>query len=250
MTSPSADPFASLAPASPLLIAARIDSPAGQALSDRARSLMTPDEVARHDRYHFERNRLEFRVTRALVRLSLGRLLGAEPSALRFEAGSHGKPALVSPGAPRLRFNLSNTDGLVALLLALDHDAGVDVEPRDRRVEARSVAHRFFSPTEVGHLFALPPGQHHERFLAYWTLKEAYIKACGLGLAIPLDHFSFLLDSGSSIQIAFAPERDDDPSAWQFARPPVSDAHLAAVALRRPGADLAVQVADASLLVT
>ncbi len=243
------DLLAALSPSSPLLVAAWLDSDAGEALAERARTLMNPDEQARHDRYRFERNRREFRVTRSLVRLTLGRLLGVDPTSLQFGAGSHGKPELVAPSAGRLRFNLSNTEGLVALLVALDHDAGVDVEPLDRTVDARGVAHRFFSPTEVAHLFALPPAQHGDRFLAYWTLKEAYIKACGLGLAIPLDHFSFLLDEpGSSIQIEFAPERDDDPRAWQFARPPVGPRHLAAVALRRPGDDLRVQVVDAAVL--
>lgn len=217
----------------------------GEALAEAAWALMTPDERARHDRYHFEKNRKEYRATRALVRTTLARYVGCAPEELRFEADAHGKPLLISHPSPS--FNLSNTEGLVVCLVAREHPVGVDVEPLDRRVDARSVADRFFAPAEVTALLALPEARHQGRFLSYWTLKEAYIKACGLGLAIPLDHFAYELDEEERIiGIHFAPERQDDPSAWQFARLTLGQNHLLGVAIRRgQGPDLRIDLRPA-----
>jgi 4'-phosphopantetheinyl transferase len=201
-------------------------------LSERALSLMTDAERGRHDRYRFERNRLEYRVTRALCRTILGRYLGRAPASLEFSLGERGKPALIPlPGEEPLAFNLSNTDGLVACLVARHHEVGVDIEPLDRRVDCRGVAHRYFSTSETAALFALPESAQARRFLDLWTLKEAYIKACGGGLAIPLDHFSFRPEQ-RPISICFAPEREDNPAHWQFASFELAPHHLGAIAIR------------------
>lgn len=237
MTSP---PWAEIGPGAPPPGEAHLwwvftDSAQGRALAEQAPTWMSPDEQQRHDRYHFEKNRLEYRVTRGLARALLARYRGVEPASLAFTAGEHGKPDLLDAGD--LRFNLSNTEGLVACLVARGREVGVDVEALDRRVDARGVAHRFFSPRETDDLFALPEERHHRRFLCYWTLKEAYIKACGQGLAIPLDHFSYLLDHADQIQgIEFSPQRDDDPARWHFEQFDPGPRHLLALALQRaPG---------------
>lgn len=234
----SRPPVEPLPPGEAHLWYAFVDEPGGQALSEQAWGLMSPEEQARHDRYHFEKSRTEYRVTRALARTTLARYLDVAPAALSFRAGPHGKPDPVGGGD--LRFNLSNTDGLVVCLVTRGHEVGVDVEPLDRRVDAHGVAHRFFSPRETADLFALPEERHARRFLCYWTLKEAYIKACGMGLAIPLDHFSYQLDESDQIRgISFVPERDDDPRAWQFAQFELGSRHLVALAIRRgEGADV------------
>jgi 4'-phosphopantetheinyl transferase len=214
-----------------------LSSPAAAWLGDIAFSLMTAAERERHDRYRFERNRLEHRVTRALCRTVLGRYLGKHPVDLVFTAGERGKPSLVpAAGEETLSFNLSNTDGLIACVVARHHEVGVDVEPLDRRLDCRGVAHRYFSSLETEALFALPEDEQPRRFLDLWTLKESYIKACGGGLAIPLDHFSFRPDE-RPISITFAPERGDDPADWQFAAFELASRHLAAVAIRRGSAD-------------
>jgi 4'-phosphopantetheinyl transferase len=209
-----------------------VDDDGGRALAEQARAWMTPEEQARHDRYRFEKNRKEYRATRGLVRSVLASYVGCDPGELRFEADPHGKPRLVSHEGPR--FNLSNTEGLVVCLVARDPPVGVDVEPLARQVDARNVAHRFFAPSEVEALLALPEGRHPRRFLCYWTLKEAYIKACGLGLAIPLDHFAYELDEQDRVLgLRFVPERQDDPAAWQLAQFELGPAHLVGVAIRR-----------------
>lgn len=212
----------------------------------RYAALMTAEERARNARYLFERSRLEHLVGRALVRTTLSRYADVAPEAWRFREGERGRPEIDAPaGAPPLRFNLSHTSGLVAVAVTLERDVGVDVEDGGRERATLEIADRFFSPREVADLRALPEGDRRDGFFTYWTLKEAYIKAVGLGLAIPLDHFSFLLASGAPVGVAFAPEREDDPAAWQFERARPSDRHHLALAVRRGRApDLRVVTAD------
>ncbi len=136
---------------------------------------------------------------------------------------------------PPIRFNLSNTRGLIACLVALDRDVGVDVEDTERASSAVDIADRFFSPGEVRALRALPQERQRARFFEYWTLKESYIKARGMGLAIPLDQFSFHLDDGPAIGISFDPRLGDDRSAWQFALYQPSARHTMAAAIRSGG---------------
>src|SRR4029078_6585429 len=112
-------------------------------------------------------------------------------------------------------------------------DVGVDVEDRTRKGETVQIADRFFSPVEVAALRALPEERQRERFFDYWTLKEAYIKARGMGLAIPLDQFSFLLEPDMPIRIAFDPRLADDPLAWQFEQFALGGSHQTSAAVRR-----------------
>jgi len=130
-------------------------------------------------------------------------------------------------------FNLSNTRGLIACAVARSRELGIDVESTRRPGQTVEIAEHFFAPAEIDALHSLPADQRTERFFAYWTLKEAYIKARGMGLAIPLAQFSFVLDEPAPISIRFAPELEDDPSSWQFERLVLSPGHHTAVAVRR-----------------
>ena len=151
---------------------------------------------------------------------------------------------------PGDRLNLSNTRGLVCCLVAADRDVGIDVEEISREGETVSIADRFFSPSEVEELRAQPEERRRPRFFDYWTLKEAYIKARGMGLAIPLDHFSFLLTPGRPIGIAFDPQLDDDPTSWQFEQIRPTPTHLISAAIRRKNeADLRLVVRRVTPLV-
>lgn len=200
------------------------------------RTWMTEEERARCDRYYFEHSRKEYLLTRALVRASLSLYHPIHPSRWRFRSTQHGRPELAEPAEPAelgpLRFNLSNTRGLIALLLVRGADVGVDVEDREHARQTVEIAERYFSPSEVDAMMALPPHARRDRFFQYWTLKEAYIKARGLGLAIPLDKFSFVLDPADApIRIAIEPELGDDAGRWQFAQLGLSDRHACAAAL-------------------
>ncbi len=123
-------------------------------------------------------------------------------------------------------------------------DIGVDVEHTPRRTEALEIADRFFSPREVRDLRALPAGEQRSRFFDYWTLKESYIKARGLGLAIPLHRFSFVLPPAAEPRLLLDPSLGDDAARWRFwLRSPTAEHRLALCLQVGPREEVGVQVA-------
>jgi 4'-phosphopantetheinyl transferase len=208
-------------------------------------ALVTPDERARQQRFHFEKDRRDGLITRALVRTTLSRYAPVPPAAWVFGQNRHGRPQLMPGQCDRdLRFSLSHTQGLIACAVTLDREIGVDVEYMPRPRSVVEVAERYFSASEVRALRAIPPERQQERFFQYWTLKESYIKARGMGLALPLEQFSFELDAPSPIGIVFDLRLADDPRRWQFELMRPTPDHMMALGVDRgPGATLAVRVA-------
>ena len=205
-------------------------------------------ERERCERFRFAALRHQFLVSRALLRWVLAQYTGLPPARLSFAANAWGKPHLDVSGTAAPLFNLSHTTGLIVLAVTETTKAetaplrlGVDVERLDRVVDASKLATRYFSPLESATLCALPSEeQQRASFFNFWTLKEAYIKAVGMGLAIPLDAFSFILDE-AGIDVRFTGSRsEDEPLAWQFRRLFYTDAlgeteHQLGLALRDAG---------------
>jgi 4'-phosphopantetheinyl transferase len=215
------------------------------------RGLLSREEKARHDRFWFDRDRHLFLVAWSLVRTMLSSYADVEPAAWRFALNPYGKPRIAGPaGAPPLRFNLSHTRGLVACIVAPELDVGVDVEDRRRDTAGIDIARRYFAAREVADFERLPIERQQVAFYEYWTLKEAYIKAVGVGISLGLGRFSLALDeSGAPIgdpdrrppAISFDVDLDDDPRAWQFDQFEPTPHHAMAVAIRRnDGADLPI----------
>ena len=228
------------------VVLVRQDDPALPAALARWRPLLSADELAREARFYFAADRERFAIGRALTRLQLSRFLGGDPRGWRFRVNGHGRPELdLPPGtAPPLGFNVSHTPGLVACAVTSTPDVGVDVEIVTRRLN-HDIADRFFAPREVADLRALPVEQQPHVFFDYWTLKEAYIKARGLGLALPLAHFAFRLRPPAAPTIGFDAEIDDDPSSWQFAQAWPDPDHRLGLAVRRgEGPDFDVRYED------
>ncbi len=209
-------------------------------------SWLTRAELQRFHSFRFRRHREQYLLTRALVRTTLSAYTDVSPEAWRFVENAHGKPRVRAPSAPEpLAFNLSNTDGLIACAVTSGADVGVDVENGERPGETVSIAASFFSGREADELRALPKARQRERFFQYWTLKESYIKARGLGLAIPLEQFSFVLSDSGAIDVVFDPRLRDEPSAWQFRSMRVSTSHALALAVRRASSlELRVEVRE------
>jgi 4'-phosphopantetheinyl transferase len=212
----------------------------------RCAAMLTAGERARHDRFVFAKDRRQFLVTRGMIRTLLGRCLGVDPAACRFEADRYGRPSLTEPAGASVAFNISHTAGLVACAIARHGEIGVDVENAERPVHA-DLPRRFFSPAEAEALEALPVHERQARFYEYWTLKEAYIKARGMGLSLPLDGFSMRLDGPGPPRVHFLPSLPDDAASWQFARFRPTPQHCLAVALRRRGPDRAIQLREFTL---
>jgi 4'-phosphopantetheinyl transferase len=215
-------------------------------LITRYHALLNSEERERQSRFAFARLRHEYLVTRALCRTTLSQYADVDPKRWQFTCNKYGRPEIAGPhGILPLRFNLSNSGGLIACLVTLEADAGVDVEDMNRSGETVSIADRYFSPYEVATLRTLPRDRQHQRFFEYWTLKESYIKARGMGLAIPLDQFSFHLEHDRPITISFDAHLKDDPHAWQFERYRPTERHMMALAIRRgTGPDLRIEVRE------
>ncbi|MEP7118785.1 MAG: 4'-phosphopantetheinyl transferase superfamily protein, partial [Acidobacteriota bacterium] len=195
-----------------------------------------------------EGDRRTFAIARTLVRRTLSLYGPTRAADWGFVTNLHGCP-FVEPaqaGTPPLRFNLSHTSGLVALAVARGVPVGVDVERVTREVSL-AIADRHFAAAEVRDLHARPSADQARAFFDYWTLKEAYIKARGLGLALPLDAFAFGLRPPLSPSIAFADGFNDLPARWQFWQAWPTSEHRLALAIERDGADLSVTLADVPL---
>ena len=202
------------------------------ALEGQAQALMSDDERQRHGRFHFAAGRREYLLTRTLVRTTLSRYADVEPGEWRFSAGKYGRPQLDPALGLALHFNLSNTEGLIACIVAAEPEIGIDVEWVDPSPPGTDLAERFFSPVEIAGLRDLPPQLQAGRFYDLWTLKEAYIKARGMGVVLPLDQFSFDL-STPTVTLSFDPRMIDLPETWHFDRLFPSASHRVAIAVRR-----------------
>jgi len=212
---------------------------------DAYRAFLSEDEHARMARFVFDRDRRAFLLTRALVRTSLSRYAPVPPAGWAFIANVHGRPEILDrpSGVPDLRFNISHTDGLIACAVTIGREVGVDVEHINRHL-SHDVAGRHFAPREVSDLKRLPEGEQRRVFFDYWTLKEAYIKARGFGLALPLGDFAFTLNPPNAPAITFEPSLDDDPASWQFLQGWPTPRHRLGLAVRRDGRDLPVRIRD------
>lgn len=215
---------------------AALDEPIDDALLLCYERLLDDTERARWPRFHFARDRHRFLVTRALLRTTLSRYVPVEPAAWRFEAGAHGRPFIAYPRGTNAKivFNLSHADRLAVLAVARRGALGVDVENFATRTAALDVAASYFSREEAAALAREPPENKHLRFFEYWTFKESYIKARGLGLSLPLDEFSFRFAEDGVAFLSHARPGVESPRwrFWQF-RPTTS--HLVALCAERRG---------------
>jgi len=208
-------------------------------------ALLTAEEQERCQRYKFERHRRESLATRVLVRSALSHGRAVRPEAWRFKENVHGKPFL-DPDCG-LHFNLSNSVGLVVCLVAEGGEVGVDVESPARSPQIMEVVKAVFSSAELAQLEELEGAAKQDRALSLWTLKEAYIKARGMGLASPLKKISFLFGGKEGIRLEVDPEVDDDPGRWRFCSFDLAGHRVAAVVEQKDATELNLWEAHPSL---
>lgn len=213
------------------------DEIADQQLLADYRRLLVEEERQKEMRFHFARDRHRYLITRALVRTMLSRYAAVAPQDWRFIEDAYGRPQIVNDddAARRISFNISHTRRLVVLGVTSARALGVDTEDvRERHAELQ-IADHYFSPAEVAQLRATPPESQQTRFFEYWTLKESYIKARGLGLSLPLQQFSFDLSQREDVRIGFHEPLEDEPSRWSFWQLQVDGGHYVAVCAERTG---------------
>lgn len=215
----------------------RVPSDLDPAISSAWWDLLSGEEKERHGAFLLEEARLQYLTAWSLARTSLSRYADIAPQDWRFDRGKHGRPEIVPPhevaattppaagvlavsapvaAVPSLRFNLSHSSGVVACLVTLGADVGVDIESTQRDLDMVRLSDRFYSPEEATDVRALPGSEQRERFFAYWTLKEAYLKARGRGLSLPLRQVSFRLAKDATIRVLFDSSLEDCEDDWQF----------------------------------
>ncbi len=212
-----------------------------------AQRTLSPEERARHDRFVFDRDRRDFAAAHALLHQMLT-AAGVPESERAFVQGEHGKPSIaVGKGHPkRVGFNLAHTRGLVACATVTVNaaerlpDVGVDVEPIRVRDSGLDIAGRFFCPGEVNALNACALEERPGRFTELWTLKEAYIKAIGLGLSCPLHSFAFQYLGDD--QVRFESPEGTAPGGWHFALFAPAEGYRLAFAVNAPASSLSPRV--------
>ncbi|WP_050577781.1 4'-phosphopantetheinyl transferase family protein [Sinorhizobium meliloti] len=181
----------------------------------RCRDVLSDEELEQERLFRSSTDRHAYLVTRATQRQILSRCTGVEPRALRFIKNSFGRPALDQPLGCRetFDFNISH-DGNVTILGVANNRIGLDVAALRNRPSFLKVARRFFCQGETAALEAMPAECQSDRFLEYWTLKEAYVKARGGGLSIPLDTFAFDLEEPG--KIVFQTHETPMDASWTF----------------------------------
>lgn len=159
-------------------------------LLQRLESSLAPDEIARANRFHFPIDRGHFVAARGILRHLLAAYLHRSPADLQFAYRPRGKPyLLLKPSDPPISFNISHAHGTALLAFSLGRELGVDLERIRPDIASEEIASRYFAPAELAELQSLPASQRAEAFFLCWTRKEAYIKALGDGLQIPLASF-------------------------------------------------------------
>jgi 4'-phosphopantetheinyl transferase len=192
---------------------ANLDQPAWR-IQQLAQTL-SADEQERAERHRFEHLRRRFIVGRGVLRTVLSSYLRVLPSQIQFGYGPQGKPRLAEP-LTSLHFNLAHSHELALYAVTPDRAVGVDIEQVRPLDNAAQLAERFFSPQEAAALRAVPAEQRLEAFFTCWTRKEAYIKARGGGLSIPLNQFDVSLTLGEPARLVASRIDRRDPDRWSL----------------------------------
>lgn len=193
---------------------------------------LSPDERTRAERFHFRKDHDSFVVARGLLRLILGRYLNAEPDRLRFRYTQYGKPALAGEFAKEgFCFNLSHSDGLALYAVTRNRKIGVDLERVRPDFADEKIAEQFFAGGEVAALRALPVHAQQEAFFNCWTRKEAFIKARGEGLSLPLDDFEVSLVPGEPAALLSTKGDAREASRWSLRELTPEPGYVAALAV-------------------
>ena len=206
---------------------------------------LSPDETKRAGGFLFERDRRRYRVSRGLLRTLLSGYTDVPAHRLRFTYGRRGKPQLLDD-SPDLHFNLSHSADLVVLAFTSTHPLGVDIEHLRPVPDAESIAKRYFSPGEYKAFRRLPPDRRQEAFFNCWTRKEAYIKAVGDGLSVPLDRFEVTIPPGEPAKMLALDGHSEKAAEWSlYHLKPMQD-YVGALAIPAGGWRLAARNLDIS----
>ena len=196
---------------------------------------LSPEEQTRRRRLRFEADRHLYLVSHLLVRQTLSRYADAAPGEWQFLHGEHGRPEIAGPGTAELRFNLTHTRGLAACIVTRRAACGIDAEYLEARSHSEAVADRMFSAAEAETLRRLGEPERLRHFYTCWTLREAYVKARGIGMGFATRALAFAVRDGETIALSAAAAIEPRASDWQFRVLQPGENHLLAIAIDTAG---------------
>jgi 4'-phosphopantetheinyl transferase len=197
--------------------------------ADIFESFLSADELTRANRFHFVKDRSRFVVARGLLRNLLSAYLGVDCSDLRFSYGAQGKPFLVLDSPVQINFNVSHTHGRAVFAFTRGRDLGVDLEYVSDDFDDELIANRFFSRAEVLTLRTVPADLRKQAFFNCWTRKEAYIKARGEGLSMPLNQFDVSLRPNEPVALQNNYRDEREVSRWSMQAIPAPEGYVGAL---------------------
>jgi 4'-phosphopantetheinyl transferase len=220
----------------------------------RWQQILSADERTRAARFHFPKDRKYFTATRALLRIILGSYVGCNPTELSFRYSVKEKPSLnrnldrtlnrtsdrvphpaSSHSESQVEFNVSHSGDVALLAFSRGRTLGVDVEQLREIFDQAAIARRFFSEQEQTQLAELPPSEQHLGFFRCWTRKEAYIKAQGAGLSLPLDRFDVSLKTGERNALLSTRPDETEAAQWSLQEVPAGEGYVGALCVRGHG---------------
>jgi 4'-phosphopantetheinyl transferase len=215
-----------------------VRSLAGNDCLPSLRDTLSCDELQRAAAFRFEKHKNHYIVTRGLLRAILGRYIAKPAEAIEFRYAPQGKPYLRDADSYKLQFNLSHSENCVVYAVTLNGELGIDVEHIKELPDMNSIARRFFSEAEVADLEAVSSELRAESFYKCWTRKEAYIKAVGSGLSLPLDRFRVSVLPGQPAALLSLQDGADSASSWSMHDLRPWDGFVGALAIRSPSYSL------------
>jgi len=197
--------------------------------ADIFESFLSSDELERANRFHFLKDRTHFVVARGLLRNLLAAYLGVNCAQLNFSYGAKGKPFLLLEGQTQINFNLSHSHGRAAFAFSRGRDLGVDLEYVKDDFDDELIASRFFSRAEVFALRTVSAELRKQAFFNCWTRKEAYIKARGEGLSMPLDQFDVSLRPNEPAALVNNYREEREVERWTMKTIPAPEGYVGAL---------------------
>jgi len=200
------------------------------------RQVLSDDEQVRAARFHFSRDRQRYVAARALLRIILAGYLVSNPKDLTFLYSEKEKPALSHNYADsELEFNVSHSASVALLAFTRGRQIGVDVEQVRQDFDVEGIARRFFSPSEQEQLSGFSPAEKYAAFFRCWTRKEAYIKATGAGLSLPLTQFDVSIAGGEAQALLATRPNASEAGRWSLREVPAGAGYIAALCVRGQG---------------
>jgi 4'-phosphopantetheinyl transferase len=196
------------------------------------RAMLSAQERRQCDRFHFPQDSHRYLVSHAMLRQVLSGYTELAPADLRFSRSTHGRPEIANSDIPGIRFNLTHTRGFAACIVTQSNECGIDAEKLDSRHHMTGIAQRMFSEEEHHQLEQLNGAELAEAFFSRWVLREAFVKAKGIGISYPTRKLHFDIQDDDEIRVRFDPGLDEGDSYWQFRLLRPTEEHITAIALR------------------